>query len=119
MRFGVVFWGCSTTANLSYYYYKGRSWTSPELRLQSFPSLHQLWYILLRERNVLLTQREEARRLRVDLRGFSSQGEKLRMVSSMGFSLGGWERGRGRERHARRGEGDGFSLALCALSAPE
>ncbi|ORY68039.1 mitochondrial 39-S ribosomal protein L47 (MRP-L47)-domain-containing protein [Leucosporidium creatinivorum] len=57
----------------------GRSWTSLELRRKSFSQLHQLWYILLRERNVLLTQREEARRLRVDLKGFSSQPEKLRM----------------------------------------
>ncbi|GAA5874968.1 hypothetical protein JCM16303_004963 [Sporobolomyces ruberrimus] len=59
--------------------YSSRSWTSFELRRKSFEELHALWYVLLRERNVLLTQREEARRLRVDLVGFTAVPEKLRM----------------------------------------
>ncbi|GAA5989168.1 hypothetical protein JCM11641_002546 [Rhodosporidiobolus odoratus] len=56
-----------------------RSWTSLELRRKSFEDLHQLWYVLLRERNVLLTQREEARRLRIDLGSFGAVPEKLRL----------------------------------------
>ncbi|GAA5865501.1 hypothetical protein JCM1840_001419 [Sporobolomyces johnsonii] len=60
--------------------YSSRSWSALELRRKSFTELHQLWYVLLRERNVLLTQREEARRLRVDLSGFTAVPEKLRMV---------------------------------------
>ncbi|KAJ6584986.1 mitochondrial 39-S ribosomal protein L47 (MRP-L47)-domain-containing protein, partial [Mycena capillaripes] len=42
--------------------YKGRSWLASELRLKSFQDLHTLWYVLLRERNLLATQREEMRR---------------------------------------------------------
>ncbi|KAM0790351.1 hypothetical protein ACM66B_003235 [Microbotryomycetes sp. NB124-2] len=57
----------------------GRSWTSFELRRKSFEDLHTLWYILVRERNVLLTQREEARRLRLDLKTFGNHSDRLRM----------------------------------------
>ncbi|KAJ7069784.1 mitochondrial 39-S ribosomal protein L47 (MRP-L47)-domain-containing protein [Mycena amicta] len=43
--------------------YTGREWHASELRLKSFKDIHTLWYVLLRERNLLATQREEMRRL--------------------------------------------------------
>ncbi|KAI8580787.1 hypothetical protein K450DRAFT_235976 [Umbelopsis ramanniana AG] len=61
----------------------GRSWKASELRLKSFDDLHKLWYVLLKERNVLATQREEARRLGIDKSTWTNAGRVRKCKKSM------------------------------------
>ena len=54
----------------------GRAWLSAELRLKSFENMHQLWYICLKEKNKLYSQKEEARRFRLNF----PNGDRLAQV---------------------------------------
>ena len=52
--------------NLTILLLLGRSWKASELRLKSWDDLQKLWYILLKEKNMLMTQRQmlQAKNLR-------------------------------------------------------
>ncbi|XP_041862730.1 39S ribosomal protein L47, mitochondrial [Melanotaenia boesemani] len=53
-------WGESTVKS-------GAPWTAKLLRTKSNEDLHKLWYVLLREKNMLLTLEQEAKRQRVQM----------------------------------------------------
>ncbi|KAK2835474.1 hypothetical protein Q5P01_015958 [Channa striata] len=54
----------------------GAPWTARQLRVKSNEDLHKLWYVLLKEKNMLLTLEQEARRQKVQM----PSPERLRKV---------------------------------------
>ncbi|XP_071777974.2 large ribosomal subunit protein uL29m [Centroberyx gerrardi] len=54
----------------------GAPWTAKLLRTKSSEDLHKLWYVLLKEKNMLLTIEQEARRQRVQM----PSPERLRKI---------------------------------------
>uniref|UniRef100_A0AAQ6IQG9 Large ribosomal subunit protein uL29m n=1 Tax=Anabas testudineus TaxID=64144 RepID=A0AAQ6IQG9_ANATE len=54
----------------------GAPWTAKQLRTKSSEDLHKLWYVLLKEKNMLLTLEQEAKRQKVQM----PSPERLRKV---------------------------------------
>ncbi|CAM9191018.1 unnamed protein product, partial [Heterosigma akashiwo] len=59
----------------------GRQWTCKDLRKKSFEDLHKLWFVLYKERNMLLTERNAFRR---SGRDWEYPDRKRKVMKSMG-----------------------------------
>lgn len=65
----------------------GRAWTAAELRRKSFKDLHTLWYVVLREQNLLATQLHELGRVGGIVDTTSLKQHKLRVCIVSFMSL--------------------------------
>jgi large subunit ribosomal protein L47 len=65
----------------------GREWEARELRLKSFEDLHGLWYVLLKEKNMLSTEKYVARANRVRMRAAQRIGQVRRSMAKIKLVL--------------------------------
>ncbi|XP_011270582.1 hypothetical protein, variant [Capsaspora owczarzaki ATCC 30864] len=97
--------------------FDGRRWSTQELRLKSFEDLHKLWFVLLKERNLLLTHMHYERSQN---RAVPSYTRRMQMVKK---SMGGIKRVIS-EREialnmAKSAHGLAFKRTRIAAAAPE
>lgn len=73
-------------------YRSGRPWTAAELRLKSFEDLHRLWFVCLKEQNMLLSDRLYYRQVGQAAPRGADLGKVKRTMARIKVVL--WERAR-------------------------
>merc|ERR1712168_562531 len=63
----------------------GRSWQRNELRGKSSTDLHKLWYVLLKERNMIMTLRHECEQLGIPCPGPSRMITVIKSMDNLKF----------------------------------
>lgn len=74
-----------------FFFPSGRAWSAAELRRKGFRDLHTLWYVLLRERNLIATQMESYRRASIPsgvLRNVQKRDGQVRLPAVFLLPLG-------------------------------
>lgn len=67
----------------------GRSWSKEELSIKSFDDLHRLWYVCLKEKNLLYTEKQHCRSNRQEflsdkaLKEVQNTMKNIKLVSSI------------------------------------
>ncbi|PWA03239.1 hypothetical protein BB558_000585 [Smittium angustum] len=61
----------------------GRAWRAAELRNKSWEDLQKLWIVLLKERNLLASQKAEASKNKIPLQHFSNTSRIIKCRQSM------------------------------------
>ncbi|KAJ1726672.1 54S ribosomal protein L4 mitochondrial [Coemansia biformis] len=61
----------------------GRAWSASELRQKSWEDLQKLWYVVLKERNVLASQKEERHRLAIAHQYFPNTSRVVKCKKTM------------------------------------
>lgn len=64
----------------------GRAWTQDELRIKSNSDLHKLWFVLLKEKNMLLTMEQECKE-KVELFPSPERIDKVCFCCDVGTAL--------------------------------
>ena len=65
----------------------GREWEARELRLKSFDDLHGLWYVLMKEKAMLATEKYVARANRTRMRSAQRIGQVRRSMAKIKLVL--------------------------------
>ncbi|KAJ3392711.1 39S ribosomal protein L47, mitochondrial [Lobulomyces angularis] len=68
----------------------GRSWEVNEVRRKSFEDLHALWWVCIKQKNLLLSQKEECRRFRLIFPNKERLSQVKKTMKYIKFVL--WER---------------------------